>query len=213
MVRETDLGDYKLYSLVEPTTVAARQTKQIQFINQAGVRFQRIYRYDLNSFTATAPGTGTAIEDSQLLLRLKNKTSEGLGLPLPAGQVSIRQGALKGDGRELFISAPSLGDVPIDGPFELAAGPSSQVQISRQVIELHQVQGEPSRTQATLTITAFNHLDKAALVEVRFPAWSRPTVVAESAPHGVKGEETVWTLTAPANGQSKLTLTLAFDGR
>ena len=30
------LGDYKLYTLVEPTTVAAQQTKQIRFLHQTG---------------------------------------------------------------------------------------------------------------------------------------------------------------------------------
>ncbi len=42
-VQATSLGDYKLYSLVEPTTVAAMQTKQIRFLHQTGVSFETLY--------------------------------------------------------------------------------------------------------------------------------------------------------------------------
>ncbi|OYX90674.1 MAG: hypothetical protein B7Y78_13700, partial [Caulobacter sp. 35-67-4] len=43
MAEQSELGDYKLYTLPEPVTLAARQTKQVAFLDQKGVAFQRLY--------------------------------------------------------------------------------------------------------------------------------------------------------------------------
>ena len=51
---QTNLGDYKLYSLVEPTTVAAMQTKQIRFLHQTGVKFETLYVVRENAYVGQA---------------------------------------------------------------------------------------------------------------------------------------------------------------
>ena len=45
-----DLGDYKLYSLPEPTTLAAHQVKQLALFDRQGVAYQRLFRFDQSSF-------------------------------------------------------------------------------------------------------------------------------------------------------------------
>ena len=69
------LGDYKLYPLPEPTTVAAQQTKQIQFLDQSGVPFERIYRYSIDG----APNPEALPKTANVILRLQNRRRQGLG--------------------------------------------------------------------------------------------------------------------------------------
>ena len=40
LAEQSELGDYKLYTLPEPVTVGARQTKQVAFLDQKAVAFQ-----------------------------------------------------------------------------------------------------------------------------------------------------------------------------
>src|SRR5690606_7916058 len=42
VARQGELGDYKIYTLPEPTTVAARQTKQVRFLEREGVAYERL---------------------------------------------------------------------------------------------------------------------------------------------------------------------------
>ncbi len=81
------LGDYKLYHLVEPTDVAAQQTKQIQFLDQQDVPFARIYAWlsglDFDAQPSDEPAT--------VIVKLRNRDDAGLGKPLPAGDVSVME--------------------------------------------------------------------------------------------------------------------------
>src|SRR5690606_35865864 len=47
IARQGELGDYKIYSLPERTTVAARQTKQVRFLERESVAYERVYRAGL----------------------------------------------------------------------------------------------------------------------------------------------------------------------
>ena len=44
LAEQGELGDYKIYTLPEPTTVAARQTKQVRFLDQPSVTYERVYQ-------------------------------------------------------------------------------------------------------------------------------------------------------------------------
>ena len=112
-VTQSNLGDYKLYTLAEPTTVAARQTKQVQFLDKPGVKFETVYVDRINAWPGYAPDPEQQ-QPTTVTLRLENKAVSGLGEALPAGQVSVRR---PGDGRELFVGAYAVRDVPVGEPF------------------------------------------------------------------------------------------------
>ena len=87
--RQEDLGDLKLYRIPEPVTVAANSQKQVAFLEQPGVRVQLVYRSRLE------PDYDGDIEPARRVLVTRNRTDEGLGLPLPGG----RRPALRRRGR------------------------------------------------------------------------------------------------------------------
>ncbi|RZJ43963.1 MAG: hypothetical protein EON86_04275, partial [Brevundimonas sp.] len=78
----SDLGDYKLYTLAEPTDLNARQAKQVRFFEQHDVRFTRTYQLQ-------ARHEEDEPQVPRLLLRLRNEAEDGLGLPMPGGGLSL----------------------------------------------------------------------------------------------------------------------------
>jgi len=94
LAEQGDLGDYKIYTLPEPTTVAARQTKQVRFLDQPRVAYDRVYRYQVD---ADIPPDEAVLP--RLLLRARNDRRSGLGLALPGGSVSLFE---QPGGRPLF---------------------------------------------------------------------------------------------------------------
>ncbi len=194
-VIESQLGDYKLYTLAEPTTVAARQTKQVLFLSRPAARFQTVYAHDVASFEwPWAPPI-----PARILLRLENRASEGLGAPLPAGGFSIRR---RHAGGELFVGDYRLaGDVPVGEPFEIAAGEASDVTISQRTIsDTGALKDGLARRRLRFEIAAMNAKATPVAVEIRHPRAGAAgfRVVSESQGHGLKAGDPVWRLVAPA---------------
>jgi len=207
----SELGDYKLYSLIEPTTVAARQTKQVLFLHQAGVQFDRVYVYRLaiNTSAEGAHDQGPTVTT----LRLENKPANGLGLPLPAGAVSVRQPRAAAGGGALFIGEPQLRDVAVGEPFELTTGEASDVQATWRVVSFQSFRrngrdGERAAIEARLT----NAKSQPVTGELRHIVGGAEgfKVIAETSPHGTKGGDPVWRLTVPATGEASVSYTVEY---
>ncbi len=208
--KQSELGDYKLYTLVEPTTVAARQTKQLVFLRQGRVTFDSVYVYklDLPNSDDDAHGLGP----TTTTLRLENKTDKGLGLALPAGAVSVRQVQLGDGGPELFVGEPSLRDIAVGAPFELEVGEASDVEVNWRVVSLQAFKSNGrDGERATIAASFTNAKPEAVTGEFRHAVNGQSfKVVAETSGHGTKGGDPVWRLTVPANGQADLTYTVRY---
>jgi hypothetical protein len=121
------LGDYKLYPLPEPVTVAARQTKQIQFVYRPEVKFERVYRYSVDG---SSPDPR---QKTEVVLRLRNRTEDGLGKPLPAGGVSIFE--TTPDGSPIFAGEDSIRDMAENLPIEIKTGRAMDVSVEARVTD------------------------------------------------------------------------------
>ncbi|WP_310533799.1 hypothetical protein [Novosphingobium sp.] len=75
------LGDLKLYRIPIPVTVASNAQKQVAFLNAPKVKGDLVYRSRIDGRT----------NDPTMLFRFQNRKTEGLGDPLPAGQVVVYQ--------------------------------------------------------------------------------------------------------------------------
>lgn len=205
--KQSDLGDYKLYTLSEPTSVAARQTKQVMFLNQPKVAFDTAYVFEVGTwFPPGSHGDMTA----DITLRLNNKAATGLGRALPAGKVSLRQ---RQDGAERLVGEAPLRDVAVGDPFELVSGKASDVRLTWRITRLERFERDGRRGQhQTLEVTATNASAAPVMAEVRAMTAGRTglTIAAESQPHGDKAGDPVWRLPVPARGEAPLSYTLEF---
>jgi len=191
MAQQEELGDLKLYRIPEPVTVAARSQKQVALLQRAGVRVSLIYRQRL--FPTDSP----VISATQRILVTRNRTVEGLGLPLPAGRLMLfSEGA-----RPILLGQGIVTDNAVGEDIEIGLGAAPGIQ-TRQSLT--------SRTKARDEYELVVTNDQAGAV--RFEAEIVPGnwTFASRTRLGVRNGMRLWTVTVPANGRAILRYTLSW---
>ena len=194
----SELGDYKLYTLPEPTTLASRQTKQVQFLEQRSVAFDRLYvfRYggDEHDEGEFVPATS--------LLRLKNETKTGLGKPLPAGAVTVMQ-APSGGGAALLAGQWRIRDTAVGLPVELELGRAMDVQVN--VIKTDFGDGPNDTDWTDIEATFLNDKPVAVTLEYRQANQGDGFRIAKASRRaGTKNGDAQWVIRIPARGQASI---------
>ena len=124
---QEDLGDLKLYRIPAPVTVAANSQKQVALLVQPDVRADIVYRQRIEAGEVAEP------QPVPLFLITRNRTDEGLGLPLPAGSVAL---FAEGPDRTMLLGESHVEDRAVGDDVEIefapAAGVTSRVQLVRR---------------------------------------------------------------------------------
>ena len=179
---QEDIGDLKLYRIPEPVSVAANSQKQVAMIVQDGVKVTTVYRQRIdpldNGFDQPAART----------LVTRNRTAEGLGLPLPAGGVALFASY---GGRPVLLGEGSLDDLAIGEDVEIGFGAAPGVR-GRLT--------ETSTGRYELTVT--NDGPAAVPYEAEF-AVEGNRIKADSRLSKRDGRP-LWAVTVPANGSRTL---------
>jgi hypothetical protein len=193
-----NLGDYKLYTLPEPTTVAANQTKQVAFLQEPAVRYQRVETFEVERAYSPDPGT----QQASTLIRFQNKVAEGLGKPLPGGAVTVFEP--KPDGGLSLDGQPRVQDTPVGQPVKLFLGSSDLVTLNatQAALSYPERRGQVFE-RSDVAVTVHNAGAVPALVEVKLHQ-SDLKFLSESRPHTRDGAYAVWTLQVPAEGEATL---------
>jgi hypothetical protein len=118
-----ELGDYQLYRLPWQTDLAARQTKQVLFLDEPEVEIERFYGFRLDSLTNPVD---EEVVIPNLIVRFENTAAEGLGEPLPSGVVRVFE---QYGGRDVFAGEAEVGDRPVGLPVELTIGRAQNVML------------------------------------------------------------------------------------
>lgn len=203
LATQGELGDYKIYTLPGPTTVAARQTKQVRFLEQEAVRYTRFYRA---TFWA---GDEVQTIAPTLTLRLRNDRRTGLGVPLPGGGVSLVETR---DGRAVFAGQATFVDKGVGLPVELAFGQAMDLTVEVQLESEQSVGG--TRVRRTVVLSAAN--DKPEAVELEIPpteaGYRGFRIVEASTPSQIADSGLpVWRLAVPAGGTRRLRYTIEYE--
>ena len=207
IVRLGELGDYKIYTLPEPTDVLARQTKQVQFIAREGVRFSRVYQAEISVGHDTDPVV------PRLLLRLRNEERDGLGLPLPGGGVTLMETA---GGRSLFAGQARFDDKGIGLPVELPFGEAMGLTVTQETIEDEAVEEREWTALRRATVEVLVRNGKSAAVEIELVPneWSSQDfrILRSGRRHVITdGGYPAWRLTVPAGGEQTLRYTIQYE--
>ncbi|MBI1682151.1 DUF4139 domain-containing protein [Caulobacter hibisci] len=189
MAEQSDLGDYKLYTLPEPVTVAARQTKQMAFLDQKGVRYQRLYVTSISPWADYDEGGPTAAP--QVVLRLDNKTANGLGKPLPSGALSVMETI---GGVPAFAGEQAVRDVAVGEPADLAIGWGMDVRVRPRLVE--DKRANKTTVRRTYEVDLANAKSIPVTVEIRHdPNVEFFKVVSEPAKHDIRQGQIAWRVT------------------
>lgn len=199
MARQGELGDYKIYTLPELTTVAARQTKQVRFLERAGVAYERVYRTGvLNPDEESRP---TAI-----VLKLRNEAHVGLGVALPGGSVAVMQP--DGTGGVLLAGQDRFEDKGVGLPVRLTFGESPDVRVQTRLVKSDSsTRGAVTTERTEVETTVTNARSEPVTVELVADAAMQRGFRIRSQSVRSRVDDTgypVWTLSVPANGAATL---------
>ncbi|OYW97843.1 MAG: hypothetical protein B7Z12_20890, partial [Caulobacter vibrioides] len=198
LAEQSNLGDYKLYTLPEPVTLNARQTKQVAFLDQKDVAFQRLYAVAMDSYDGYDPADAPVITPD-VVLRLENKTANGLGKPLPSGALSAIETAA---GRPTFAGEQAVRDVAVGEPLDLVIGRAMDVHARPRLVEERTL--SKGRVRRTYELHLANAKTAPITVEIRHdPSAPQFKVVGEPARHDMRDGKVAWRVTLQA-GESRI---------
>lgn len=184
IAKQEDLGDLKLYRVPIPVTVAAQGQKQVAMIDKPAAKFDRIY-------VGKVDDGDKKPRPMTLKLRTKNVKENGLGLPLPAGNVSLFEPV---DGEPLLAADSDVSDRAIGEKFEIPVGESPDVQWT-----LTKLVEKNSRQSWRVEISNAKPVPVKAEILIPYDLAKKP--------RGIEREEGGWALKAdvPANGRKVMT--------
>ena len=185
--QQEDLGDLKLYRIPEPVTVASHSQKQVALLHREGVEVRQLYRASIDR--------GRIGEDpapAEWVLLTRNRSAEGLGLPLPAGRL-ILFGA--GAARPVMLGAGTIGDHAVGEDVELQFGAIGVMTSLRRISSREGL--------ATYELVVSNDHPRRIDFEATL-AFSDIRTRVRLAP---RGEARLWRVRVPANGRAVLRFT------
>jgi len=202
---QEELGDLKLYRIPEPVTVAAHAQKQVALLRRTGVKFERLYEARINADTARDP------EPTQMLLRMRNETGRGLGLPLPAGGVALFETF---EGRQMLVGESRIVDKAVGEEVEIVVGDSAEVQVAQRMLE-EKTRPDPEDlenpvwTRRRYEVVLTNANPRPVIVETRLQVFGDYEIVRPSRRLAIKDGRRLWRVRVKANSRAVLTYELA----
>ena len=197
------LGDYYLYPLAERTTIANAQTKQVSFLDVAGVPARKIYEYTVGGFNSmTEPQSAASV------IKFSSSAKGGLGDALPAGTVRFYQRDLRGDPQ--FIGESNIGHTPMGSELGLKTGDAFDVKVQATVVSRERLSSSKWRSSMSYHLT--NARSQPVIIDLRQRGldwyWTDTRIVTESQKsERVDSDGAQWRVTVPANGEATITAT------
>ena len=170
-------------------TVAANAQKQVALLVKDKVPFRTVYRL------RTCPTCEPKNESTEIVLRMENKESGNLGIPLPSGQVAVFEPAL---GEELLAGEGAMRDHAVGETVNLVIGESSQVLVTADNYYAPGKEGDDYR----LTVTNANRF--AVALELGFEIDDLKRVDSRLRKLPRKDGLPTWIVTVPANSSRTL---------
>jgi hypothetical protein len=145
-VTQKAFDDFHLYDLNRTVALRDGETKQVQFIDAAGVTMRRSYIYDGlgaqlqpiyggNVYQNQGYGLGNENKKVVMVEEIKNSESNHLGMPLPAGRVRLyRRDA---DGQMEFVGENQIAHTPAEETLKVPTGSAFDLTGARRQTEFH----------------------------------------------------------------------------
>jgi hypothetical protein len=190
MAKQTDLGDYKLYTVPATTTVASKQIKQVKMIDQKNVPFERLYTYHVDEYQlANENVTNTPT----ILLRLQNKKNAGLGVALPAGTAAVIEPYAKS---LVFAGEQKLKDLPVGLPVEIEIGQAMDIRVRPRAVRHARAGDAPSKERIDIEVDVANDKPVPIVLELSHSIAVAQDfhVSVESQRHTQKDGMPMWTI-------------------
>lgn len=195
------LGDLKLYRLPYPSTVAARQMKQVRLIDLKGVAYERVFWVDA---AIDSDRSDVEWEHPALTYSLRNDKAHGLGLPIPSGSYLIQQDQF---GLTMVVDETGGRDRAVGEVIGIAGPENSDLSWRQRLLEVRQ---DGKRVIRSYVIEVRNASARPAVFWVT-PDGAPNLVRASSLPLVSEQGRQRWRLEVPANGAAQLSFSAVSD--
>lgn len=187
------LGALHLFRVPFRTTVAAHAQKQVGFLSRNNIPFERVH-------VAHADDGQDEPQSMTLWFRLHNRARDGLGTPLPNGEVALFGQSSVGT---LLVANAPIPNRAVDEEVEIAIAPAPLVTITAS----DSIASDARREEQYFTVT--NNSPAAINAEVYLGNFEEEDwQVARANRHHIRlihGQRT-WAIRVPARGSARLTL-------
>ncbi len=160
-------SEYHLYSLGRKTSVEDKETKQISLLQGSGVPVEKIFVVNGQSYYYRNQQTpGAPLKDPVLVYyKFKNEEKNGLGIPLPAGNVRVYQKDSKGG--ILFAGEDRIDHTPKDELVNIHIGNAFDVVAEHKQTDYKRI--DTHVWEMEFEVTLRNHKDAPVTVQVNEP--------------------------------------------
>ncbi len=216
-VEQRDFNEYKLYAISRPVTVAANETKQVEFVSAAHVTAQTFFVYDSSQpyYFSGSPITDqyygqNGITTIANYLSFNTGEDSGLGVPLPAGHIRVYQQDV--DGSALLVGENSISHTPKGEDVQLLLGNAFDLVGSRTQTAFKLIANNV--LEETYEIHLRNHKENDA-VEIRVPEhlfrWSNWEITSSTMDYKQLDSNTIeFRANIPADGETVITYTVRY---
>ena len=220
-VTQKAFDDFHLYDLNRTVALRDGETKQVQFIDAAGVSMRRTYLYDglgaqlqpiYGGNVYQNQGYGLGNENKKVLIveEMKNSDSNHLGMPLPAGRLRLyRRDA---DGQMEFVGENQIAHTPAEETVKVPTGSAFDLTGSRRQTDFHADFGKRTMDE-TFEIKVKNQKQQGINVSVIEHMYRCDNWEIEDKSAGFKKLDShtlEFPLQVPAKGEAVLTYTVHY---
>src|SRR2546427_9743456 len=160
-------SEYHLYSLGRKTSVEDKETKQISLLQGSGVPVEKVFVVNGQSYYYhNAQTPGSPLKDPVMVYyKFRNEEKNGLGIPLPAGNVRVYQKDSKGG--ILFAGEDRIDHTPKDEDVNIHIGNAFDVVAEHKQTDYKRM--DTHTWEMEFEITLRNHKDAPVTVQVNEP--------------------------------------------
>ena len=177
--QQTELFEYKLYTLQRKTDVRDNETKQVELIAAKNVPARKMFIYDgigdqwrywFNNYSYRSQGSFGQSSNPKVgvYMTIKNEEKGGLGIPLPKGKVRVYK--RDADGKEQFIGEDRIDHTPKDEEIRLYLGNAFDI-VGERVQKDFKTIASGHAVEETFEIKIRNHKNEAVDVQVYEHPW------------------------------------------
>ena len=220
--KQTELFEYKLYTLQRRTDVNQNETKQVELVSAHAVPSAKIFVYDgladswrgwyRNSSYRSQGSFGQQSNTKVgVYVTFKNDAASGMGMPLPKGKVRVYK--QDDDGKQQFVGEDMIDHTPKDEPVRLYLGNAFDLVGERAQKDFKSI-ASGRIVEETIEIKVRNHKEEAATVQVYEHPWRwNQWEIVKSNTEWTKVDQT--TLTFPVkirkDGEAVITYTIRYS--
>jgi hypothetical protein len=192
--------EYHLYTLDGTTTIANRETKQIELLSATDAGVTRRLIVDAGGrygWARSRPGGGRGTNEisAAVVIEFENSAANNMGMPLPAGTVRLYK-ADRG-GQLQFLGEDQIGHTPRGEELRLYVGDAFDVVAERRIVSNERISSRVN--EQTVEVEVRNRKETAAEVTVVEPVYGDWELRQQSHEHQLIDAYTIaFPLTIPA---------------